>query len=420
MAADTKTGGTGTKAAAMRRIWRTPAVAGRLGAGLATGLGAAAALVAAPAAAHAQGWAPGFNVIPQPLGGQVEDSLVMARDGTAIGGELVSSGPSQRAGFTLTPQGGVTIWEGDPQTDSSRVKAISSGATHTAWMRGRRAADGTVVDFFPGFVASPFIIQNASISLDGQTVATSLQTVSSNAVPLNSEPYVWTSQRGLRSMGAPYAGATLNDIEDISGDGNVVVGYSRTFVFDDFIRPWTWTAAGGYTLLPTVPNARIGYAQPVATNGDGSVVVGSADMPGTQSRTDAVRWRDGAIQVLTPPPAALRSRASGVTDDGLTVIGTVSFTGGNIQPSVWREETGWVPLAEYLRGQGLEIPANYRLGSEFSISGDGRTIAGAFRDTTTNEVAVFIAVIPTPNTLGVLALVGVVCTRRARVRRGIV
>jgi hypothetical protein len=408
MAAHGTTGGMN----ATRRIRRTPAVA--------AGLAAAAAMVLAPAAASAQGWAPGFNVIPQPFGARIEDSVVMARDGTAIGGRLLLSPSALPTGFTITPQGGTTTWAGDA-LGTQLVKSISSGASHTAWMRGRRAADGTVVNFFPGFVPSPFTDQKASMSLDGQTVATSLETLSSNFVPLNADPYVWTAQQGLRSMGSAFEGAALNYVEGISGNGNVVVGHSRTFVFDDFIRPWTWTAAGGYTLLPTVPNALIGYGYAFATNGDGSVVVGIADMPGTRVRLDAVRWRNGEIQVLTPPPEALFSDARGVTDDGLTVIGTVDFIGLGVVPSVWREETGWVPLAEYLRGQGLEIPANYRFTDPgFSISGDGRTISGRVFNPDLNQSFIFVAVIPTPGTLGVLALVGVVCSRRARARRGIV
>jgi hypothetical protein len=395
---------------ATRWIGRNPA--------LAAGLAAAAAMVVAPAAAHAQGWAPGFTMIPQPLGAGIEGPITMARDGTAIGGRSITSSTAPRSGFTITPQGGTTVWQGDSR-GTARVSAISSGAAHTAWTRGRRSADGTVVQF-AGIAANPGSTERAWMSLDGNVVASYRETWDSNLWTTSMEPAVWTPQGGTTFLGLAFQDAAITRPEGMSSNGTVVVGSATRFAFDDFVRPWTWTASGGYTLLPSLPGASIGFANASATNFDGSVVVGASQSPGVRLRGDAVRWRNGEIQMLTPPPEALRSSASGVTDDGLTVIGTVDFVGQPVVPSVWREETGWIALPDFLRGQGVNIPPNYFLGAQFEISGDGQTFAGAFRNTSTNEVGLFVAVIPTPGTLGVLALVGVVCTRRARVRRGFV
>jgi uncharacterized membrane protein len=269
---------------------------------------------------------------------------------------------------------------------------------------------------FAGIAANPGSTERAWMSLDGNVVASYRETWDSNLWTTSMEPAVWTPQGGTTFLGLAFQDAAITRPEGMSSNGQVVVGSAKRFAFDDFERAWTWSATSGYTLLPNVPGAGIGFAVARATNNDGAVVVGYADVPGARVRTDAVRWRNGEIQLLTPPPDAFFSNATGVTDDGLTVIGNVDY-GAFPEPSVWREETGWVALPDFLRGQGLEIPTNYQFTDPgFFISGDGQTIAGRVFNPDVNQSFIFVAVIPTPSALGVLALVGVVCTGRTRVR----
>jgi uncharacterized membrane protein len=110
----------------------------------------------------------------------------------------------------------------------------------------------------------------------------------------------------------------------ISADGTTAVGYSEDAAGDDRAVKWN-TGTLAVTELDVIGEDSRAYS----ANGDGSVIVGRADM-GTGSA--AVRWTDNGAEILQDVLIAAGvdmtgwelTQAIGVSDDGLTIIGNGS------------------------------------------------------------------------------------------------
>jgi probable HAF family extracellular repeat protein len=174
-----------------------------------------------------------------------------------------------------------------------------------------------------------------------------------------------------------------------------------------------WTQDQGMRALPGLPG---GDPSPIAygVNADGSVVVGSTAVNVTLPiYSHAVRWVDGVVSDLGTVPGYMRSIAYAVDDSG-SVIGGQVYTGGALPTSaaVWTPATGMVLLSDYLQAHGVGIPTGYRLEEVRAISGDGLTFAGAARNLATNHAEGFVATIPAPSSILVLALPALARRRR--------
>jgi len=133
----------------------------------------------------------------------------------------------------------------------------------------------------------------------------------------------WTRTAGTQDCGAPmssngaYAWA-------VSGDGRCVVGWIED---STGWHPFRSTAPGTFELM-TAPAVS---CQAKAVSGDGSVIVGRANIGGYH----AVRWVNGVYQDLGVPPGFGSAEASGVSSDGSTVVGTADG-----RPFRWSASTG--------------------------------------------------------------------------------
>ncbi|MBS0657036.1 MAG: immunoglobulin domain-containing protein [Verrucomicrobia bacterium] len=165
----------------------------------------------------------------------------------------------------------------------------------------------------------------------------------------------------------------------ISADGLTVAGYERTGVFNG---AFLWTAAGGFTLLPTTsnggtPNGDIRHLSPGAR-----FVVGFGGIPSTLgSGNTALRWDRGTGLgaplgfALPRPPGTNFADCRTVLDDG-TVAGHVRTPANVEHAAVWLPSGALVPLAAYLTSTyGLDL-TGFRLSRVTSISPDRRTLAG--------------------------------------------
>jgi uncharacterized membrane protein len=179
----------------------------------------------------------------------------------------------------------------------------------------------------------------------------------------------------------------------VSADGSTIVGF-------DSGQPFFWSRTDGKIFIESTD---LDLTSAVGVSADGSVIVGNA-ATGTGQR--AWRWvRGQEIELLPLPLGYLRTRASGVSADGMSVAGTATnpgsaqarafrwspdestrlltpdnyseayaisaggdaIAGGFFPPFVWREDTGFIPLA---RPEEAEIVYAY------AISGDGSIQAG--------------------------------------------
>lgn len=114
-------------------------------------------------------------------------------------------------------------------------------------------------------------------------------------------------------------GATICRAEDISADGQVVVGFCDT-------RAFLWSAGSGMIDLGTLPGGNSAHAW--AVSADGQVVVGIA------GGVEAFRWtqQTGMVELGSQSIQAL-----GISDDGQIIVGALE---GKHQPVLLRHFAG--------------------------------------------------------------------------------
>jgi probable HAF family extracellular repeat protein len=170
--------------------------------------------------------------------------------------------------------------------------------------------------------------QARDISGDGSVIV-------GTAVNANGDPeaFRWTATTGMVGLGFLAGTRGTTDASAVSRDGSVVVGGSTT----PQAQAFRWTAASGMVGLGYLPGDDISFAQ--AVNADGSVVVGgSRPSKGLAVTRKAFYWtKPDGIRSLRD---VLKSQgadvigirlyfASGVSDDGLFVVGNGDFGDGN-------------------------------------------------------------------------------------------
>ena len=156
---------------------------------------------------------------------------------------------------------------------------------------------------------------------------------------------------GASFQGLGHLPGTLDtSAQAVSGDGSVVVGWSRD-------EPFRWTAEGGMQGLGYLPDSD--YGEAFSVSDDGTTVVGYMS-----GRDQAFRWTQaGGMQALGGG-----ERAFDVSADGSVVVGyTRNDTFGN-EPFRWTVSGGMQRLG-YLPGGGSETTAS-------AVSADGSVVVG--------------------------------------------
>jgi probable HAF family extracellular repeat protein len=151
-------------------------------------------------------------------------------------------------------------------------------------------------------------------------------------------------------------------INDMSADGSVVVGIWVSS--DKPSQAWRWTVAGGVEDLG-------GDMDVVAISRDGKTIVGrAADAQGIKSAAiwqGGKNWRTlGGVPGSVPDGRSVVSSASGVSADGSVIVGTAQLPNSAFHAFRWNATTGMVDLGT------LQGNSSYAR----SISADGKTIVG--------------------------------------------
>jgi probable HAF family extracellular repeat protein len=172
--------------------------------------------------------------------------------------------------------------------------------------------------------------------------------------------------RGYRLAGStvetinPDLGGDYVRVSGVSGDGRVVVGYTGS---GSVIKAYRWVD-GTMSNLGELASGRGGQA--FATNSDGSVVVGLANV--SASEFHAFRWTGGTMSDLGRLGTSGNSSALGVSADGSVVVGTSSRASDGAYDHAfrWTQSGGMVDLHDR---DGDFSTAN-------AVSGDGKVVVG--------------------------------------------
>jgi probable HAF family extracellular repeat protein len=263
------------------------------------------------------------------------------------------------------------------------------------------SATGTVsLGDLPGGLNSS---RGNAISADGAIVVGS-----SVYTGTTTEAFRWTAATGMTGIGDLPGGATASRATGISADGLVIAGTGTSASGEEAFR---WTAAG-MVGLGDLPGSTT-LSEATAISADGLVIVGRSP---SSTGNEAFRWtaETGMVGLgVWPGSGNAVSRALDVNADGSVIVGN-AITGGT-EAVVWRGAGGIERLWDVLISTGVNPAADgwTLLQSANGVSDDGLTIVGT--GVRNGETVGFVAVVPEPGAAGVLALsAGGLLLRRAR------
>lgn len=291
--------------------------------------------------------------------------------GLSHNGRIVS-GIAGTAAWRWTPARGAEILDGFSDTNGMSAWAQPLAGTTTDGDGNTVAAIAysnnnfvgpTVIGAFPG--GGPGFDGHLSTAYDVSDtgVAVGLAYDAAN----NPIAFRWTAAEGMTRLPVNRP-ANYSRANGISADGSTVFGWNdqdnggRTAVI--------WQ--GGQVIDLTYQGEGVGEA--LASNSDGSVVVGSSVM--TEVGSEAWRWTAATgVQPIGFIGFMGTAFGFGVSDDGNVVVGASGF-GWDRSAVIWTPDTGMQTLADYAAAQGVEIPAGWSLMTASAVSADGKTIAG--------------------------------------------
>jgi probable HAF family extracellular repeat protein len=194
------------------------------------------------------------------------------------------------------------------------------------------------------------------------------------------EAYRWTEAGGLEPLGDLPGGDFYSVGTDISADGNVIVGPSRSGP-SGWSEGFRWTRETGMVGLGYLPGGT--YSHAVDISGDGRVIVGWSD--GTPFHDESYYWTDETGMVgLGPTPGSGNSNmARAVSWDGSVIVGRMFHeTWGEAYR--WTRETGFVGLGD--------LPGSEDYSIATAVNADGSIVGGISlaRVNNVNRQVVFI------------------------------
>lgn len=267
---------------------------------------------------------------------------------------------------------------------------VGAGTAATASEAFRWTADTGMVGLgdLPG---GPQSSAARGVSADGDVI---VGRAGGNSGP---EAFRWTQDQGMVGLGDLLGGGFNSDAYDVSGDGEVVVGHSNS---TSGIQAFRWTAQSGMVGMGDLPGGTF-HSEARGASADGSVIAGYSN---SASGLQAFRWtpEEGMVG-LTPGSISV---AVDISADGSMIVG------GSAQHGVfvWDETYGMRSVQNML---GIDL-SDWQFISARGISDDGSTIIGFGRHQNGDEEA-WIAVLPEPTTLALLAVGGILATHRRRV-----
>lgn len=358
-------------------------------------LACAAALASSLTAAHAQSIT-NLGVL-QP-NHQFSMGTAVSANGNVVAGASSVEFFSQTRSFTWTQGGGAQDIGAAPEALNTFAQAISAdgsavaGAFYSATRDHafRWTSSGGVQDL-GALPDAPRGSNATGISADGNTVA------GSSTSPDGDRAFLWTESSGMQSLGT-LPGGTFSWGFALSATGNVVTGVADTPGAE---HAFIWSPANGMQTLPSVGTEPAGG---YCINADGSVIAGYSGL-------FASRWVDGSPESLGTVPGGSFSVAYSVSGNGQFIGGVSDNADGDALAFLWSSSLGMVDLNTYLPSLGVDL-SNWTLTTTTGISFDGRVLTGT--GTFDGEERGWVVTIPSPGAASLLALGGLLASRRRR------
>jgi probable HAF family extracellular repeat protein len=291
------------------------------------------------------------------LGVPYADAHEISADGAVVVGGTGAPGAGPTA-FRWTAENGMT-----PIAEGSALGASTDASVVVGWLHNPgyseafrwTAASGAVR---LGFLADDVDSVAFDTSADGSVVVG--YSIQDQASGWRATAFRWSEGGGMLDLGpAPHGEESL--ARGVSADGSLIVGELRgTGGSEAFL----WTPDVGIIGLGDLPNSTQSLATDVSA--DGTVVVGtSGGFPGQGVGARAFRWSvERGMQEL---PFAV---AHSVSADGSVIVGEAA-DGSAI---VWTA-SGARSLASLLRAYGVDL-SDWRLDRATGVSDDGLVIVG--------------------------------------------
>jgi probable HAF family extracellular repeat protein len=201
------------------------------------------------------------------------------------------------------------------------------------------------------------------VSADGSTVLGSSRTPSSGAQPGGDEAFLWTQSGGMVGLGDLAGGIFESGARRISTDGSTVVGVGSSASGYEAFR---WTQSGGMVGLGDLPGGTFD-SWGADVSADGSIVVGRSN---SALGEEAFVWNEtdgmqSLKQVLIDQGVDMTgwtlSRARGVSDDGLTIVGWGTNPSGDLEAWIATLSASSPPPVPSLGPAGMSVLASLLL-----------------------------------------------------------
>ncbi len=375
--------------------------------------GVVAVLLAAfPAMVCAQ--TPNFQGLGDlPGGGWNSTAYGMSPDGSVVVGDSLSSSGKEAFRWTAAdgieglgdlPGGDFKSRAGDASNSGSVV--VGTSYISESSKEGFRWTPTGSIEGVGDLPGGDYRSGMSAVSADGSILA-------GDASPSgNTEAVRWTETGGFERLGV-MSGGTFSQVFDMSSDGSTVVGQGNHVVTgrDEAFR---WTQQTGMVGLGDLTGGAI-WSIAYGVSPTGSVVVGRSE---SALGLEAFRW------TLTDPATGagtmsnlgdlsggtFGSNAMDVSAEGSVVVGW-GTSGIGQEAFIWDAVNGMRNLQDVLVNDfGIDM-TDWTLTAAMAVSDDGLTIVGYGTNPLGNQEA-WIATIPEPATLSLLALGGLALIRR--------
>jgi probable HAF family extracellular repeat protein len=230
----------------------------------------------------------------------------------------------------------------------------------------------------------------------------------------NNEAFRWSLVGGMEGLGFLPGGESYSDARAISADASVIVGFAATEDLGSGLEAFRWTAATGMVGLGSLGTSSRAWG----VSDDGLTVVGEYQH---ESGGEAFRWNDrvGMEGLGDLPGGDFSSVAYDSSADGAIVVGC-SESGRGQEAFIWDSLNGMRSLRDVLTDDfGLDL-GGWQLERARSVSADGKTVVGfgINPDGNTEAWVAYVQQVPEPASIVLCSIVGlygvVVSSRRTR------